>query len=84
MHTALKTDDILSEIFSHVRRYASKDTLTPYHAALVCKQFLQHALDALWFSMDTLEPLKALIPETSKVSLDDVNLHTSLSTSSTI
>lgn len=75
MHVALETDDIICEIFGHVRRYASKDTLTPYHAALVCKGFSPHALDALWFSMKTIETLKALIPDTLKVPLDNVSLH---------
>ncbi|KAF5329591.1 hypothetical protein D9619_009423 [Psilocybe cf. subviscida] len=75
MHAVLKTKDILREIFRHLRPDVldsdKNDAATPYHAALACKQFLPHALDALWFSMDTLLPLLALIPNSSMMSSDD-------------
>lgn len=73
MHIALQTDDILGEIFSHLRVHDvgdERDTATPYHAALACNHFLPHALDALWFYMKELEPLFELLPSNS-VSWDD-------------
>jgi hypothetical protein len=68
MHIALRTDDILQEVFGHLRaHYVSekRDIATLYRAALACKHFLPHALDALWCSVDTLEPLLYLIPRSN-------------------
>lgn len=82
MHAALRIDDILSQIFGHIRDtlcvenpdisvYRRRDLATAYHAALVCKAFRPHALDALWFWMEELEPLFDLLPENIKY--DDVS-----------
>lgn len=64
MHAALKLNETLREIFGHI--YGTPDAKRDlYHAALVCKPFLPHALDVLWYSIDTLRHLIALIPHTS-------------------
>lgn len=66
MHAALNITEILREIFAHISAITvhRRDL---YHAALVCKQFLPHALDMIWHSIDThtLRHLIALIPHTS-------------------
>lgn len=61
MYAALRINDILREIFIHIHE-DSHSHKTAYHAAFVCKQFSPHALDVLWFSLDALAPLVALIP----------------------
>lgn len=70
MNTALRTDDLIREIFSHLRVSghddASNDTTTLYNAALSCKRFSCHALDSLWFSTYDLRPLMALIPSSKE------------------
>lgn len=64
MHAALKINDILREIFIHIRE-DDDSKKTTYCAAFVCKQFSLHALDVLWFSLETLRPLIALIPNST-------------------
>lgn len=61
MYAALQINEILREIFIHIHKDEDSHK-TAYHAAFVCKQFSPHALDVLWFSLDTLVPLIALIP----------------------
>ncbi|KAF5329608.1 hypothetical protein D9619_009401 [Psilocybe cf. subviscida] len=73
MDRALRTDDLIREIFSHLRmcgRGAGPyvDSRTLYYSALSCKRFSSHALDALWFSLHDLEPLMSLIPNTKPAS----------------
>ncbi|KAF5329587.1 hypothetical protein D9619_009427 [Psilocybe cf. subviscida] len=67
MHAALRINDILREIFIYIQEDEDSNK-TAYRAAFVCKQFLPHALDVLWFSVETLGPLIALIPYSTTTS----------------
>ncbi|KAF8869808.1 hypothetical protein BD779DRAFT_1681686 [Infundibulicybe gibba] len=63
---ALITEDILRQIFSHFDTTAnSNDTadkrITLLHAALVCKAFMEPALDALWRSTSSIMPAMKLL-----------------------
>ncbi|KAF5329585.1 hypothetical protein D9619_009429 [Psilocybe cf. subviscida] len=69
MHNAFQTDDVVREVFLHLRppldaphRPSRHDRQTLYRAALVSRRFSSHAVDALWRAMYDFRPLLKLIP----------------------
>ncbi len=72
MHRALLIREVVQLIIQHIRvtldlgfNYGQRQTL--YSAALTCSSFLEVALDALWYNMDSLAPLFKLSNVEEKV-----------------
>jgi hypothetical protein len=65
MYKTLWMDDIVHKIFTYLQPALNtpycEETQTLFNAALVCKHFSSHALDALWSVMYNLKPLVDLI-----------------------
>ena len=68
----LTSPDILQEVFSWLNPSKTRSSVdsgerkvlkrTLFSAALVCQAFCPHALDQLWWTLDKLVPLLALLP----------------------
>ncbi|OJA11046.1 hypothetical protein AZE42_07186, partial [Rhizopogon vesiculosus] len=57
MHQALFVEDILVEIFSHLKGVSSSTPWCFAALARICKAFYDPAMDLLWADMEDLEPL---------------------------
>lgn len=72
MHRALLIQEVVQLIIQHIRvaldlgfNHGQRQTL--YSVALTCSSFLEVALDALWYNMDSLAPLFKLSNSEEKV-----------------
>jgi len=72
MHRALLIREVVQLIIQHIRvvldhGFNLGERQTLYSAALTCSSFLEVALDALWYNMDSLAPLFKLTNFEEKV-----------------
>lgn len=58
----LKNPDLMAVTFSHLQFKDDEKYQCLLNAALICKDFLDVALDALWENLDSLVPLLKLLP----------------------
>ena len=67
MHLALLLDEVLRIILDHIDRDLDRlpALKTFYHLATVCRAWKDPALDYLWASLASVDPLLALLPHVS-------------------
>ena len=67
MHPVLLLDEVLRIILDHIDRDLDRSPAlkTFYHLAAVCRAWKDPALDYLWASLASVDPLLALLPHVS-------------------
>jgi hypothetical protein len=67
MHPVLLLDEVLRIILDHIDRDLDRlpARKTFYHLATVCRAWKDPALDYLWASLASVDPLLALLPRVS-------------------
>jgi hypothetical protein len=67
MHPVLLLDEVLRMILDHIDRDSNRlpALKTFYHLATVCRAWKDPALDYLWASLVSVDPLLALLPHVS-------------------
>ncbi|KAI0312396.1 hypothetical protein OF83DRAFT_1176675 [Amylostereum chailletii] len=70
MHHVLLIDEILRSVFAHVDDDANRNAVLDAFArlAVVCRAWKDPALDVLWESLSSMDPLFALLPSVSRSS----------------
>ncbi|KAF5361643.1 hypothetical protein D9758_007301 [Tetrapyrgos nigripes] len=63
MHHCLQVVEILQNIFKFLRADHDAQLGTLANLALTCRTFQEPALDALWWSISSLDPLRRLMPD---------------------
>lgn len=69
MHPVLLLDEVLRIILDHIHHDSSRllALKTFYRLAIVCRAWKDPALDYLWVSLASVDPLLALLPHVSVV-----------------
>jgi hypothetical protein len=67
MHPVLLIDELLRIILDHIDRDLNRLPVlkTFYRLAIVCRAWKDPALDYLWASLSSVDPLLALLPQVS-------------------
>ena len=74
MHPVLLLDEVLRIILDHIDRDLDRSLAfkTFYHLATVCRAWKDPALDYLWASLASIDPLLALLPHVSVLLLTNL------------
>jgi hypothetical protein len=80
MHPVLLLDEILRIILDHTDRDLDRlpALKTFYHLATVCRAWKDPALDYLWASLASVDPLLALLPHVSVLLVTNLAVLTTL------
>jgi hypothetical protein len=80
MHPALLLDEVIRIILDHIDHDSNRPlTLKAfYRLATVCRAWKDPALDYLWASLTSINPLLALLPDVSELPLIPLAILTSL------